>query len=490
MNQVGLVFRKDVHHLWRELAVYVAVLVCFAVMVPQTRPGRFPAEESVSIFVTVLQILMGLSMVVLIARAVQADNPTGDSQFWVTRPYRWNALLGAKLLFVVVCVAMPYVVMQWVLLWTAGLGVLSSVHGLIMSVTRVALGVWLPLIVAASVTESIGAMIMFVAGLLLAWAATLQFVLASTESRMSPRYEFFVLGPLFGALMVWILMYQYAKRRTGRSRVAIAGLLGLFLLLIFGVDRQGFGAPIRKLIAAQCRVPKDAAMKLVFAPGSIPYDERQQDVDMRLKGGLVELRLPVLLEGLPTDARIREPHAAVEVVGKDGFYASPWQDAKVSDDAMEITLPKTVYDGMVAGRATTFRVQMAAEELRLARTSEAAVGRHFNGPHGGVCEGRDGDVICRFAYEQQVPTQVWVRSSGGACGTKSTSETVLAEPWLVFPAGGRFDPVVQEPVKPKDERDICSGDVLTFSEYAVEKTFRLMVDVPMENIAQYRVTPR
>jgi hypothetical protein len=360
------------------------------------------------------------------------------------------------------------------------------VHGLAESLLRVALGVWLPLMLAASVTGSLGAMIMFVAGMLLAWAAMLQFVMSGTLSRMSPRHELVVFAPLFAMLMVGSLIFQYATRDTARSRIAIAGVLGLVLLLAFGVDRAGFGAPVRKLIDAQYPVPQDGALKLVFAPGTIPYDERKQEVNMRLEHG-VELRLPVHLEGLPVDAQIRGPHVSVEVSGGGASYVSPWKDAKLSDDMLEFTVPNEAYEAMKLGKAKSFRVQLSAEELRLAQTSQAVIARRFRGPNGGVCVDADGTVVCRFAYEQNVPMRVVLRSTAEACLTHKGNEDVGVEPWVVFPAGGRFDPVIQEPVKPLDERDVCPGDVLTFSEYALERTFRLSVDLPTQDIAEYRV---
>ena len=43
----------------------------------------------------------------LCARLIQAEPIPGDRQFWITRPYEWSSLLGAKLLFVVVCIGIP-----------------------------------------------------------------------------------------------------------------------------------------------------------------------------------------------------------------------------------------------------------------------------------------------------------------------------------------------------------------------------------------------
>ena len=37
-------------------------------------------------------------------------NASGDRQFWITRPYRWQSLLGAKVRFVLVFLNLPMTV--------------------------------------------------------------------------------------------------------------------------------------------------------------------------------------------------------------------------------------------------------------------------------------------------------------------------------------------------------------------------------------------
>ena len=55
---------------------------------------------------------LGLPLVAwyLIARLIHAETLPGDRQFWITRPYRWQSLLGAKVLFVLVFLNLPMTV--------------------------------------------------------------------------------------------------------------------------------------------------------------------------------------------------------------------------------------------------------------------------------------------------------------------------------------------------------------------------------------------
>ena len=254
MKQVRLILWKDVRHLWPQLSVYAALLATFAWVV--LKHGRAASPNSfLAVFVTLLKLLLMASQFVLITSAIHADRLVGEEQFWITRPYDWRSLLGAKFLFVLTCVALPLVLMQWSLLHVAGLNPFTVKIGMASSLLRFALVACIPLMLIASVTESLATAFTFLAALLLAWAGFEQFILSGTLSRMSPPFEFPVFGALFGVLLLAILSYQFARRRTGHSRIAIAATLALLLLFSFGYDRQGFGAPVKELIRNHYAIP-------------------------------------------------------------------------------------------------------------------------------------------------------------------------------------------------------------------------------------------
>src|SRR5579875_3718596 len=146
----------------------------------------------------------------------------------------------------------------------------------------------------ASVTENLAAAFAFLVALLLAWAGMLQFILSGAALRMSPPFEVLVFGGLFGALLLAILSYQFARRRTMHSRMAIAATLALFLLFIFGYEEQGFGAPVRELI--RNHYSADSSLRLDLSPHQVPYKERSQDLEYLRH--YTEVKLPIRLEGL------------------------------------------------------------------------------------------------------------------------------------------------------------------------------------------------
>jgi hypothetical protein len=479
MKQVRLVLWKDVRHLRWHLCVYAALLVAFAWITPQTWPGRTPSSF-LPVFVTLLKVLLMASQFVVITSAIHADRLVGEDQFWITRPYDWQALLTAKFLFVLTCVVLPYVLMQWSLLHLAGLSPFAAKIGMASSYLRFALVPCLPIMLIASVTESLATAFTFFAALLLAWAGLLQFILSGTESRMSPPYEFQVLGGLFGMLLLAILSYQFARRRTVSSRIAIAAALALFLLLIFGYDKQGFGGPVKHLIRSRYEVPSNGSPHLVLVPAPVPYEDRGKDLQYLQHS--VEVKLPVRLEGLPPNARIRDVNVAVTLTSNGMHYATAWETASLSENAIGFPLPKDLFD-RVAAAEIALHLELIAEEMRPARMEHVLAANQFRGPMNGNCILVTGTVVCRFAYQASTPTHVEALAPPASCPGQSQSG--VAGGWLLqFPPGTRVDPVVNQPL-PLHE-PICTDQPLTFTEYGSPQRFRLALNVSSVRLMDYR----
>jgi hypothetical protein len=467
LKQVRLIFWKDVRHLWPELTLYAVLLVVYAVAAPQVWLGKNP-NQFLAMFVTLLKVLMAVSWLVLIERTVHADNLVGEEQFWITRPYRWQSLLAAKLLFVAVCVTIPFVVMQWAMLLEAGLNPFTARAGMALCLLRFVSNVWLPLLVAASVTENLAMMFTFIAAMMVAWAGLLTFIMSSTDMRMSPPYSLAVFLVLFGGLMVAILIYQYARRRTIHSRLAIVAFLTLFLLMIFGFDRGGFGAPVKALIRAHYAATD--SLRLVFGE-AVPYEERGES--RQVPRDQVEVKLPIQIEGLQRDAKLRETNIAVEVEGGGTRYAPPWQSATVSEHAVGFVMPKDVFERFVSVE-TRLHLELLAEELRPARVVKTTVAEKFPGPMDGVCLLIQGKVYCRYPYREWVPARVAID------GCEGPMTATLRH----VPAGGILDPVVNEALP--FSRKVCVGDAIRFTEYRVTNELRLALDAPVIGIGQYR----
>ncbi len=481
MRQVSLIFWKDVRQLRWQLLVYALLLAAFVWVTPQTW-DRDTANSFLVMFATLLKILLMASQFVLITSAIHADRLVGEEQFWITRPYEWRSLLGAKFVFVLACVVLPFVLMQWCLLHVAGLNPFVAKAGMARCLMNFALVLSLPSMLIASVTEGLAAAFGFMVALLLAWAATLQFILPGTELRMSPPFELPVFGTLFGVLLVAILAYQFARRRTAHCRVAIAATLALFLLFIFGYDRQGFGAPVRALIRGHYEVPSNGSPRLVFTPGPVPYEERGRDLGYLRH--FIEVKLPIRLEGLPGDARVRETNVAVTLRANGIRYQSPWLNATISEDAVGFPLPKDVFDRF-AGEKMGLHLELIGEEMRPAEVGRVAAAERFRAPLNANCMLDEGRVYCRYAYQEIVPTHVEAGVTTAGCDGQSAVNP--AGTWLLdFPPGGRVDPVVNETVHLPGR--ICPGAPIAFTEYGSPHRFHLVIDLPAVKLRDYQAS--
>ena len=479
MKQVRLVFWKDVRHLWRHLCVYAALLAAYAWVTPQTWPGGAPSSF-LGMFATLLKILLMASQFVLITSAVHGDRLVGEQQFWITRPYHWRSLLGAKFVFVLACVALPYVLMQWWLLHVAGLNPFAAKAGMTSSLLRFALVPCLLSMLIASVTDSLAAAFTFLAGLLVAWAGLLQFILSGTELRMSPPYEFSVFGAAFGVLLLGILSYQFARRRTTHSRIAIAATLALFLLFIFGYDKQGFGAPVKELIRSQYEVSSNGSLRMVFGPGPVPYEESGKD--LQYLRNFVEVKLPIRLVGLPADAKIQSPNVSVALAANGVRYATPWVNASVSENAIGFPLPKEIFD-RVSATPVALHLELIGEEMHPVLTQRVAVAGRFRGPNDADCSLVDGAAACRYAYQEMVPTHVEAPAQSASCEGQRRGEP--AGTWLLLmPPGARVDPVLNESLHLQGR--VCAGEALVFTEYGAARRFRLALNVSGVKLREYR----
>jgi len=477
-GQLGLVLWKDIRALWRELCVYAVVLLAFGFAETETRPGEIP-DGLLSLFITLLKFLMPSCWLFLIARSVHSDNLLGDDQFWVTRPYRWQWLLAAKLSFTAVAVAFPFVLMQWAILWFTGLDPFAAKTGMAISLIKFALIVWLPFQVLASVTETVTAMFTAVAGLLVVWGGALGFLLSGTNQRMSPPYELPIFAVIFGGLMIGILFYQYATRNTVFSRSAAAATAGLFLILVYGYDGAGFGLPITALI--RNHYPVNASLRL-RPLARLPYDERKEDMDVSSRQ--IELKLPAQIDGLNSKHMLRDIHAAVVLQNRNVRYASRWETSALTEEAIGIVLPKEAYDQLVVAPVRV-HLELVGVELSPDRIVHSTMQSSFPGPMSGVCSLVKGKVFCQYAYREWVPTQVKTDLAIEPCD-RSPSPTGAPATLRRIPAGTNPEPVVKEALSLRGK--FCPGDQIDFTEYKEVGNFRLPLDLTDVNLAMYRVS--
>jgi hypothetical protein len=245
MKQVLHIFRKDVRHLWPEGAVSIVLMVAFA----WNEVRRWsPSEAIVFGFNRFLStglpiVLLILSWWLVITRVVQLESLVGDRQFWITRPYEWKKLLAAKALFVLLFVNLPLLIADVVLLAKAGFMPADYVLGLLRMQMPILLFLLLPVAALAAVTATVVEM------LLALLAIALYLIGIAALSTEIPNADFSSGSDgLQGAVLIGtclaVLVWQYARRKTPRSRWVMAGAAAAILLVVVAT-------PYQKLVARE-----------------------------------------------------------------------------------------------------------------------------------------------------------------------------------------------------------------------------------------------
>src|SRR5437764_1977797 len=105
MREAWHIFKKDIQYLRIEIVLVLAMIGIFTSIVSNGSPygmdiaGVIPGAWIV--------ILFSIASTYLMARLIHAEAIPGDNQFWITRPYNWQSLFAAKVLFLIVFVHVP-----------------------------------------------------------------------------------------------------------------------------------------------------------------------------------------------------------------------------------------------------------------------------------------------------------------------------------------------------------------------------------------------
>jgi hypothetical protein len=226
IQQALHIFRKDVRHLRHEIALVLLIALAFAAMHAR---GLHVSNNS-----WLAEVALVIAAAFLIGRLVLAEAIPGDRQFWITRPYRWQSLLGAKFLFILTFVNLPVFLAHLFILIIDRFPIIGSLPGLLWS--QVLLFTFVSLLFAALATLNSG-LTHFIFSELIVLAAVA--AIAEVLPRFAPglgavewvRNSVACLA--LTAVAITVILVQYRSRRTIFSRwFAISGTaLGAVLFL-------------------------------------------------------------------------------------------------------------------------------------------------------------------------------------------------------------------------------------------------------------------
>jgi hypothetical protein len=478
------IFRKDLRHLWLDLLLYAALLVACSVVTPMTWNEANMSNTPLQLFAGLLKVLIPLIWLVLISRLIHDEALVGDTQFWITRPYRWTSLLSAKLIFLLFCVVLPFAVMQWALVLQAGANPLHAISGQLLVLLSTTLIVWLPFTVAASVKSVVQRMFLWLLAIVIVWGA----VLTALGSSVGPRMPFPLAAELMaiviGALLVGTLVYQYASRDTRRSRAAFVAITVLFVAMFWSLEEGEIAALVNFSVRRHYPLSTNGPLQLVFNPNVIPSQDAGKGA--HTIGKLVIARLPITLQGPVPITQLDHQNVSFVIDAPGYRYTSPWRPADLLDDNLMLFLPQAALDA-AHGSNVHMHISEVAQRLMPGTPHAVIVASEFRVPGDGNCRlpsRLSGDnVSCRYPYEIKLRTTIQGTVADDSCSSGPTHPGM--ETLGTRFSGNGLDPTISIPLRLGGK--ICLGTQLTFTDYHPAENFRLELDIPSISLDRYLV---
>lgn len=452
MRQALHIFKKDIRHLWFEIAVTLTISGAFAFVGARRAFWLDDPNANRSVAWVMITLLLPVAWWALIARVVHSEAIPGDRQFWITRPYAWKSLLLAKALFIVSFVNVPMLIADAIIIRAFGFAIGRQIPGLLWTQVLLSAAFLLPVAALSSITTGLIELLsisLFLLVAVLAWnvAAPARPVGATWGPLDWIAVYDAILIVLIAALA--ILIWQYARRKTWASRtIAIATAL----LVILGSPL----IPWTSAFAIQSHLSKQRSSEALLR---VAFDSNRKWLARALieRDGRVERELPLQITGIPAGmdvraegltAAIESPAGAVWQTGR-----RPWTYANQEESILSLqtdvdpTFYKDVRNEPVNIRGTLYFTLYGNEQI----THIPFQSRSVPVPSMGICSasrgagGRTYFLLCSSAFRAE-PDLVSIRFV--ELGKNSLRVTTPYGPlrWISyspFPADLNINPVSQ-----------------------------------------------
>ena len=317
MSQVLHILRKDLRHNWPEATVSLALLLAYVADQPRQWQHAPAATRFLEVGAKAIPVLLVISWAYLVVQLVHEESLVGDRQFWITRPYEWPKLLGAKLLEIFLLIHVPFFLAQIVLLKLDRFAILKNLAGLVGIQVGFAM-LFVIAILFGVLTTGLGSAVLAVLGgfvVLLGVVAVANFIpnadLASTGAIGTVQMIL-----LFGSC-IGIILLQYTKRKTGWSWIWLGSAI-VVVTLVFVV------APNEKLIEREFPIDpsKPVPAEFKFLAATIP----QEDEPLPTFARQAYARFTIPISGVPehTAINIRAQRLDIETE-KGEKWSTNWQ---------------------------------------------------------------------------------------------------------------------------------------------------------------------
>jgi hypothetical protein len=479
------IFRKDLRHLWPDLSLYATLLIAASITIPMGWNEAAASNTALRTFTGFLQILIPILWLVLIARLIHDESLVGDTQFWITRPYKWTSLLSAKLLFILLCLVVPFALTQWAIVLQAGLNPLHTIAGQSLNLLSDALIAWLPFIAVAAVTSTVQRMFMWMLAVVIFWGAVLTMLGSSTGPRMPLPFATETLAIVIGGLLIGILLYQYATRNSLRSRIALITTTVLFVGLFWCLVEGAIPGLTNGFIRHHYPVSSNASLRLAFDSSSIPSQDTGEGEPVI--GTLLLVRLPVSMQGLDPTDQLDDQNVSFTMDAPGYHYTSPWRPADIEQDSLLLFVPQKMLD-KAHGSNVRMHISEIAQRFLPGTPQTVTAANDFIIPGDGTCHMlpnlSGNNVSCRYPFRIASRVTIHAAVSNGACkdpGSTHPGITTIG----ARSRGTGLDPTIDTPLHLGGA--ICPGTQLTFTPYHPAENFRLELDIPSISLNRYLV---
>jgi hypothetical protein len=483
MSQVLHIFKKDARHFWPEVLATLVVTAFLVKTYPHMWAVGYQTSRLPEVVPNVVAVLVPVTWWLMLTRLVHDEPLVGERQFWVTRPYRWQKLLTAKLLFLSVFLYLPILIAHSLLLRVAGFHPGSYLPGLFFNLLLITLILLVPIMVIATVTSSFAKAVLALLGIIVgvigiaALSSLWSTVVPDTNGGSITVYVLFALG-------IAVILVQYATRNLRLSRWLLAAAAAT--IVASAVDWPG-----RAFVPIEYTQSSISAPPVHLAFDSSPTHHLAAFASADDKA--LSIRFPIAISGVASGTAIQAEAVRAVITAPNGLHwSSSWQNARqyFTPDENLSTINVNVNRAFlekVKDLPVQVRLTWALSRLRAGATRQAIVGdEEFNIP-GGICS-RQGDdytssFTCRFPMRQprltrftamwshqrcsqpQAPDAAPVPASGwvGALGNLP-ADFGITSVWtssLYFPGQGFFI------ANRTDRTYLCPGTPVNFTEYTL-----------------------
>jgi hypothetical protein len=496
MKQILHILAKDARHFWPEIFISLALVGALVWIYPSTWQSRFglyavaggaflPTLLEARFLGTILPLLVSVSWWLLIGRVVHAEALVGHCQFWVTRPYEWKKLLGAKALFLLAFLYLPLLVAQCLLLSRAGFHPLSFVPGLLFDLLLITGIIVLPLLAITTVIGTFARVTVTLLALLICFIGYIAISLHFSDSASLPFSNLSI--PLALCFCGTVVVLQYATRRVWVSRLF---LIALPLLLVLSGLAVSDSTTIRR------DYPRASGGQEAPVQLALRRDAPHLATAYLIRAKEVQVTIPLQVSGVAEGYVVIPNYVKTTIDAANGsHWTSPWQAAYnwrylpgENESWIMFQMSRVFFDD-VRSTPVTLHFTMAITQAQASNVRRIPLpARDFSVADFGICSPETDwfsrqffGIDCRFALRQPKLTYISVRWTDGPCPASQPGPNtgIEGDAWVgtleQSPADFGISPVWNpstalsnatkiEGNKP-EQRHLCPGTPLTFTQF-------------------------